>query len=522
MLEKWGTHRFFFVFSTALIVVSLPVSEFGLSLGIIVLSSNWFVEADFLSKWKRLKNNVPALSVLGIYLIHILWLLNTNNLDYALHDIKIKLPLLAFSVVYGSSAEIKPKQKSLILHLYIYSVFAATFLSLLSWKGLWLKGEDFQNSISPFISHIRFSLMIVFAIIVALYLSFEKVERWHYLLLVVWLAIFLLLLKSLTGVIVFVIVLTPLLVWCVKFYKPQVHIKKTLIIVLVPLFVIAFFLSLYIQKEASIYFSRPEININDYPKYTVNGNKYINNTMNKQLENGMYVWHLINWDELEREWGNRSKVSFWGKDDKGQNIYSTTMRYMTSLSLTKDSLGISQLTEEDFLHITKGYTNYKLTNKLSLYPFLERIFTEIMAYKKENNPNGLSFLQRMAFAKNGIYVIKHNVLLGVGTGDVNDEIMLSYKHSNTGLYDKYWFRPHNQYVTFTVAFGLIGLSFVLFFFFVQIRNALAVKNFLLLFFIAITLLSFLNEDTLETHTGASFIAFFLTFLIVAKKNEVTT
>jgi 4-amino-4-deoxy-L-arabinose transferase-like glycosyltransferase len=208
-----------------------------------------------------------------------------------------------------------------------------------------------------------------------------------------------------------------------------------------------------------------------------------------------------------------------GNDLKNQYLRTTMVRYITSMGLTKDSLGITQLNDEDIRMIENGYTNYLFKYKWSVYPRLYQIFWEIEYYLKGGNPSGHSLTQRVEYLKNAIHVIKRHFWFGTGTGDTVSEILKQYELDNSQLALQWRKRAHNQLITFFLSFGFIG--FLLFVITFSMAIYLERKNvdFLFLCFLLIFLFSTLNEDTLETQIGATYFAFFLSILLLGRNIE---
>ncbi|NJK85176.1 MAG: O-antigen ligase family protein [Bacteroidales bacterium] len=140
--------------------------------------------------------------------------------------------------------------------------------------------------------------------------------------------------------------------------------------------------------------------------------------------------------------------------------------------------------------------------------------------QKNGNPSGHSLIQRIEYVKNAAQIIKRNFWTGVGTGDVKDEFMSQYENSESQLDLKWRLRAHNQYVTFLLTFGIIGFSWIMFSFFFPVFYEKKHLDFLAIIFLLIAFLSMLNEDTLETHTGISFFAFFYSFFILGYKKKI--
>ncbi len=391
---------------------------------------------------------------------------------------------------------------------------------MLAYLGIIQKEINDYRDISIFISHIRFSLLIDVSIFYLLYSLWEDYnsipisKKFLYSINILWLIFFLFVLKSLTGIVIFITVFFYFLYIIFK----NDNNKKFKIIISSSFFIFLILITTWLINSIKNFYSIKE-NISNLDKYTINNNPYFHDTLNKDIENGYYLWINICDKELEKEWNKKSNLDFWGKDNKGQYLRTTLIRYMTSKGLKKDSSGFSKLTNEDIKNIENGNANYLYAKKWSFYSRIHQLLWEIEQCKKNANKGGLSFMQRTEYIKTAFEIIKRHPLIGVGTGDVKDEFTLQYKISHSKLEPKYQLRTHNQYITFIVTFGIIGFLIIVlcFIFAIKYENKHKDNLFKIIFFIA--LLSFLNEDTLETHIGVSFFAFFFSFLMYGYKNN---
>lgn len=119
--------------------------------------------------------------------------------------------------------------------------------------------------------------------------------------------------------------------------------------------------------------------------------------------------------------------------------------------------------------------------------------------------------------ENAIEIIKENIYLGSGTGDVKDELLESYKNRGmTGAYENK-LNAHNQYFQSFITFGIIGIVYFLVLFLYLIQQSLRHKNFIYLSFFIVIALNFIAESALETEAGAISIAFLNSFLFFKPK-----
>ncbi len=515
-------HRLIYVYSLSLAAVALPLSEFLLSISQFILATNWLLEGNFKKKWDSAKTNKPLIVFLLLFFIHIIWLLNTNNFNYAFHDIRIKLPLFVLPFIIATTDALSKNELLKVLRYFNNAVLVSTFIML----ALYFNCCGFEytevKSISIFISHIRFSLMLVFSIFIYLYFLAvgngyftNKYKKVLYVLITIWQVFFLFLLHARTGMVVFLLVLPIFLIWAAN--RTQ-RVSLKIASYMFAFFVIALPILFTIYVINSFY-NTDKIDFNNLPKYTAHHNKYYNNPNLKILENGHYVWTNICYKELKEEWNKVSSIPFDSVDAKKQQIKYTIIRYLTSKGLTKDADGIKHLTPQDIKLIEQGETNYLAANKLSLYYLVYKIIWEIDVYKKTGDANHHSVTQRYEFLKTAFAIIKDNFWFGTGTGDVDDAFKKKYDELNTSLDKKHRLRAHNQLVTFFVTFGIIGFFISLIAIFYPYFITKTHQLFLANIFLFIIIFSFLNEDTLETQMGVTFFSFFYTIFVFGYKNK---
>jgi O-antigen ligase len=110
-----------------------------------------------------------------------------------------------------------------------------------------------------------------------------------------------------------------------------------------------------------------------------------------------------------------------------------------------------------------------------------------------------------------IDVIKRNPIVGVGNGDIKDELSKVYAKRNYKKPLEMHMNSHNQYLETSVGQGLVGLAFLLLMFlaplFIVHQSPLLIHGFILLAF-----LSILVESMFNTQAGVIFIAFFYALL----------
>jgi len=522
-------HNYIYIFFLSLLAVSLPLSIFLMSVAQFGLIINWVLQGLFFDerkesiwfKFKIFLTNKTALAFTLIFLLHIIGLLYTSlthdTLHYALKDLRIKLPLLLLPLIISTTAPVSKKELKTILLLFVCAVCIATFISTYYYLNNVVSNI---RDISRFISHIRFSLMIVMAIAILFYHAFNcnlkhRTEQITYIILIFWLAFFLFLFESITGLSVLIILLV-FSVFKFLFSKKPLLIKLSAVLLVAILCVTSYF---YFKSIIGDYFHKNIVDFNTLDTHTVLGNPYKHDTTSLESENGNLIWIYISEEELAEEWGKRSTFSFSGYDKKNQYLQFTLIRFLTSKGLRKDAEGLKKLSDFEIKAIEKGIPSVCDLEKMTIKKRVHQILKEYEYYTKDGDANGLSVMQRLEFVKTALGIIKQNFIFGVGTGDVNIAFKKEYERTNSKLEDKNRWRAHNQYLSIFVAFGLFGFIVFLFaLFYPPLKNKGFSDNRYLAFFIII-IISMLTEDTLETQAGVTFFAFFNTLFIFGTKNN---
>ncbi|BBE17901.1 hypothetical protein AQPE_2060 [Aquipluma nitroreducens] len=488
--------------------ISLPLSKAFMSIFTGCLMLNWLIEGHFQVKLQRLKERKSVLLFISVFFLYLIGLLWTNSMQWGMHDVKIQLPLLIIPLVIGTSDALNYTQVKRIVYVFSAAVIVASFCSIFVLLGFSGKTIHDQREMSLFISHIRFSLLINISIFSLFWFALraEKqsfLEKAFLFLAMLWLTIFLVILKSATGWIVFLIVSSVVIFQNILTIKNRSGRVLLLGVLLSIFFLSAIYIGYVIQQFYTI-----EKLPSDFSKEkTSRGNAYMHDFNNKELENGHYTYLFINDDELREVWNKRSKINYDSTATSGYNHY-VLYRYLTSKGYRKDADGLNKLTNEDIRNIENGMTNYRFVNPFSFYNRIYQIVWEADVYKKGGNPSGHSVTQRMEYYKMAIQIIKENFWFGSGTGGYYRAYQEQYDQNKFFKDQKYRQRSHNMFLSYWIDFGLIGMFYICFALTAPVFLERKTKSFLLLIFLLIVLISFMNEDTLNNHDAISFFAFF--------------
>lgn len=490
----------------------LPLSKALLSISLVFLILLFLLGGELKESFRKIKNQ-PILIWLLIFLsIHLLSFLWSDDLGFALKDLKNKIPLYILPFIWIVHPLKSHKESNWILSLFVLSVTLTSIANYGSYQFDWF-GQNYVDirSLSLFISHIRFALMVSFAAVIVWIYGRNQTTPIRYIsfLLIAWLVYYTYFSQVLSGVLVlsgsFIFILI----------HEMIQRKNKIISTLIFTFLVGIaglftYVSWFIFQKQEL-----KVSITNLPVATKEGNYYFHQTSPLILENGYPIYCFINEQELKREWNKRSPIPFDSLDRKQQELRVTLIRFMTSKGLHKDAEGVRNLTKTDIQHIENG-----IPTILALKGgFIGRLYGLRYELRNNENPNGQSISQRLIYWKTGLKIAQESWLFGIGSGDIEQAFQKQYEIDQSPLEMNNRNRSHNQFLTYFITFGMVG--FLLFsFILIKAWKYFNVQNNLLgQLFLLIIILSFLVEDTLETQMGVTFFAFFFGFFISSKKKD---
>ena len=511
-------HRNLYLLGMTLLLVSLPLSPFGISLGTFILGGNWLLEGAFKEKWTRLRQQPYILLFASLFLIWIAGLWNTENFSYAWHDLKIKVPILVLPLLIGSSKHPDAREFRLLALLYLGALWAAAITGYLSKAGFVPEPPRDTSHMGFFVSHIRLSLMMGTGLFLDTFLFPKErnpVIRLFLILTLPFLGIFLVLQQTFTALFVLAVwSLTEALLFISSRQNKMLQYFLSIFMVMLGMLFLA-----WVSAANNRFYTILDADLEHLDSLTANGNRYLHLTNEQEWENGHYTWIYYCEPELKKEWNRISNLKYDGKDNKGNDLRFTLIRYMTSKGLRKDSAGLAKLEPADIRAIESGIANVLYTRPFSIYRYYYRWLWELNHFRRTGDPSGHSLIQRYVYQKTGWSIAKSQLFTGVGTGDVQDAFTRAYETSNVKLERRWWLRAHNQYLTTLITAGLLGLLWFLYaFFYPWLRSGRRDK--LTIGFLILASVSMLWEDSFETQAGIFFVVFFYVFIIFVRPEKM--
>lgn len=499
--------RQFYLATLCSIAFFLPLSVWMLTFFIIAMSVGWIADGGPGRIPELIKSKRPVLVFCLIYIVYLFWMTGSADMSFGLRELRLKLPLLIIPLVIGLSDPLDKREINRILSFFVAGVVISSITGFILYT---LRSSIFDiadtRKMSPFISNLTLAEMTDFALVISIWFFFSDLRktRFIYIGAAIWLTLFIFLLLSLTGIIIFAMLCFISLIIVIK--RSKSILFRTILILSVSLFFIS--AAVYVSGEIKAFYKKGNIYEMPLRQTTINGNTYIHYPERKDIENGNPVWIYICEKELKKEWNLRSRFNYDSLDLRNQQLRYTLIRYLSSAWLTKDSSGVAGLGGEDIRYIENGITNRLFTEGRHIKSRLYEIIWQIDYYRNGGNPSGHSLTQRAEYYKKGWHLLVKNWLSGTGTGDIKNEFKLQFRKENALLNQIYVYLPHNQYLTFLISFGIIGFLIICCAILIPLYKVKSLRIFLFRIFLLIVLVSMLGEDSLETHPGVSFFAYF--------------
>ncbi|MFT7344482.1 MAG: hypothetical protein ACI9XP_001067 [Lentimonas sp.] len=511
MLDKWlkgNIHSKIHLFGICLLAAGLPFSKALMSIGVIWGIANLLLEGKFKDYFFRIKSNKLVLLLLGVFALHFIALIWTNNWDYALDDIRKKLPLFALPVALVAKPITERKSIHLIFLVFLISLILCSVYNVGLYHSFWgdLRPGDYRG-ISAFGSHIRFSTLIIIGACISFYFGIKS-DKKHFqaiaITLVLWFLYYTYISQVLSGVLSLIGAILMGYFYIIRKNKGLFY-SSISIVLAIPLVLVLWFNSATNQLP-----KKPKV----LEYFTQDGNDYQHELDKNDIENGEYILLYYCDKELQVEWEKISDVGYYKADKKGQALRKTLFRYMTSLHLRKDRRGFEKLSAKDINNIENGIASVFLSDG----GIESRLYEVEYQINNRVDPNGHSFLQRLEYWKTSFQIIANNWFFGVGTGDIQDEFDKQYDINNSNLLPENRHRAHNMFLTVWATFGLTGILLFLAFLYRFLKENFQQQEWLALLIFGAIVISFTIEDTLETQTGVSLFALFFG-VFLAKKSE---
>lgn len=522
-----NTHQTVHLICLLLAAFLMPVSVWILSVVSIVMSANWLLGGEYRRKINILRSRPGIMILLALFAMYLVWLLNTTDFHEAPAELRLKLPLLFFPVVAGSTERTDRSLLRMVMLSFIAGCLFATFAGFAALAGL-MPGEiRSSRELALFVPSIRLSILLCFATFSSLWLIFSDggeerqagtVGRLYKVMLAAAAAAmsyFLFRLLSVTGLVIFVLLLFLTGIFLITAGR-RVRSGITFLAAAAAATAALTILSLSAWNRLH---NPADPSVNGKRQLTLSGRAYTHYPEETLMENGYLVWVNVCEEELRQGWNRRSLKAYDGADAAGNELRVTLVRYITAKGMPKDSAAVATLSDSDIFNIEQGYANPLYARKGSPMARAYEIAWEIDRAAGGANPSGHSLTQRPEFYRAAAGIISKHPWTGVGTGDLARAFSDEYASISSPLKPEYRLRAHNQYLTFGVTFGIPGMILAVALLLIPWLMSGGRFSYLFLVFMTVILISMFNDDTFSSFTGAAFFSYFYTLLIVTSAGK---
>ncbi len=491
------------------VLIGLLFSKAILSLSTAYLILLFILFGNYSEGFIRIQKNKSLLLFIlfiGFYITSLFW---SKLIISGLSDLLSKGNLILLPIILVALPVLSNKNKVIILQLFAGLVIIESCINFSNFYLNYSPDKDIRT-MSLFISHIRFSLFVVFALCILAYQKIAKIStnilRW---MGIAWLLFYIYYAQVLSGVLALIICIFVSLILGIKSTY-----KRVVMYSLIVFTAIISSLGVFIFNTSS----NEKINIQAYPTHTKLGHLYFHDTTSNVTENGYPLHSFINEQELDSTWKTKSTIALTSLTKNNFNYHTVLIRYLTSKGLTKDAEGINKLSNQDIKNIELGIPTI-LNLQTGLQNRLNEIHYQLSSFE---NPNGHSILQRLEYWKTGWSIFKKNWFIGTGIGDYKEAYQKEYTNLNSPLQQKNRLESHNQFLGIAITTGSAGLLLFLLYLTYTFRMFWQNKEVIPILFLSICITSFLVEDTLTTLAGMSFFSFFIGLFLTNNsiKNEI--
>ncbi len=522
-----NTHQTVHLICLLLAAFLMPVSVWILSVVSIVMSANWLLGGEYRRKINILRSRPGIMILLALFAMYLVWLLNTTDFHEAPAELRLKLPLLFFPVVAGSTERTDRSLLRMVMLSFIAGCLFATFAGFAALAGL-MPGEiRSSRELALFVPSIRLSILLCFATFSSLWLIFSDggeerqagtVGRLYKVMLATAAAAmsyFLFRLLSVTGLVIFVLLLFLTGIFLITAGR---RVRLGIIFLAAAAAATAALTILSLSAWNRLH-NPADPSVNGKRQLTLSGRAYTHYPEETLMENGYLVWVNVCEEELRQGWNRRSLKAYDGADAAGNELRMTLVRYITAKGMPKDSAAVATLSDSDIFNIEQGYANPLYARKGSPMARAYEIAWEIDRAAGGANPSGHSLTQRPEFYRAAAGIISKHPWTGVGTGDLARAFSDEYASISSPLKPEYRLRAHNQYLTFGVTFGIPGMILAVALLLIPWLMSGGRFSYLFLVFMTVILISMFNDDTFSSFTGAAFFSYFYTLLIVTSAGK---
>jgi O-antigen ligase len=450
-----------FLYSLLYIALTIPFQwkYLPFSVGITMLGLVWFFGSNLSQKIKKFVKSPYAILLSGLYIIYLISILYSENKEYAYTDLLLKLPLLLFPLFLSTTDSLNNSQYKSVLRTFAISTFFAAITTLLIGYCNYMQTgltKYFFYHDLTIFMHSAYYALYALFAIVIFIYLFNKTQNKNSKVAYLSMALGLSIFLFLLSSRMQILIFVTLLTF---FIVVRAFQKKRIFTGILALFL----------SYACIF-----LLVTQMPKTSA------------RLQQTKAHIKNINYSKTNSD----ARAQIWVA---ATNVIKKNYWIGTGVGDVKDEL-VAQYT---FLSSTDSDKEKVIEDKIIEIQNNKKWFLHIKEKAKEDNIS----VEDQLFV-DAIFVL----------GDTKSR----YKHFiNRG------YNYHGQFLQTLSAVGLLGFFFLFFSLLLPAYNlGLKNKNYLLLVFMFMVFVSFITESMLERQAGVILYAFFISFLVFIKPNDI--
>jgi len=179
-LLKNTTHHIIYLFAVCILSFLLPFYRIAVVIAIGLIAVNWLLQGDFRYKYNCFIQHKYLWLLCFFYLAYLIGLSWSNNLDYGVFDITVKLALIIFPLIIGTSEKFSGAELRKIFFSFLGGNILAIIicLSLAFWhyqqSGFVSQQYFFYTGFSYFIHPSYFAMYCCLSLAICFWLLFSR------------------------------------------------------------------------------------------------------------------------------------------------------------------------------------------------------------------------------------------------------------------------------------------------------------------------------------------------------------
>ena len=418
-------------------------------IAIVVLLLQWMISAEFNQKIIKLRKNNFAIGMISLYFIYALSFLWSDNIEFALTDLVLKIPILILPLIIASQEDLTKKQINHILFSFAFSIVLLNLFCLgiayFNYIDIGKINEFYYHRLTLNMHTAYQAMFTCFSIVIFIYLRIKEkfISNWMMLPVIFIQMIFVLLLSSRMQILIMAVLVPSFLI---LYY----HKKRKIILGLL--------YTILIFSCAELIMSIPS-SLNYRYKQTVS---------------------RINSIGVDNDNSDARKF-IWAEALKG---IKNNWLIGAGVGDAKDAL-------------VERYSRLILKNPTSEF------LMDSTIYQIEQNDRTIVYLQEKAKCNKITYKEQLNS---------HAKLILERENNRHMNFIKKKYNFHNQYLQIFGTIGVFGVLLLIWLLAFPFFKSLKGKDYLLASFLFIVGASLLTESMLERQAGVVFIAFFYLLL----------